>query len=73
MTLDYNAYLTNEQKAAINTERLTQLAAEAYQNEVAMKAADNAGDTTSADVFANNIDVIVSVMETHQAELDSLA
>ena len=73
MTLDYNAYLTNEQKALINTERLTQLAAEAYQNEVAMKAADNAGDTTSADVFANNIEVIVSVMETHKAELDLLS
>ena len=70
MAIDYTKYLTVEQRIAINKGALERLAAEAYSNELAQKAAEAVGEDSTQ--FQQNIAVIESVIETHEAELAGL-
>ena len=45
MAIDFNQFLTAEQKAEIIAQRITQFAAEAFQHELNKQVAQSIGDT----------------------------
>jgi hypothetical protein len=61
-----------EVKAQLLTERLTALNLEGYQNELNLKSAEALGNQEVIDQATANIAVIVSAIEVHTAQLESL-
>ena len=70
--VDYNKYLTDEQKANILNQRLQQFAAEAYQHEINKKFAEENNNQESASKSQEAIDTINNAMTLHETELGSL-
>ena len=64
--------VTPEVKAQLLTERLQALNLEGYQNELNLKSAEALGNQEVIDQAQANIAVIVSAIEVHTAELESL-
>jgi hypothetical protein len=64
--------VTPEVKAQLLTERITALNLEGYQNELNLKSAQALGNQEVVDQATANIAVIVSAIEVHTAELESL-
>jgi hypothetical protein len=61
-----------EVKAQLLTERIQALNLEGYQNELNLKSAEALGNQEVIDQATANIAVIVSAIEVHTAELESL-
>jgi len=61
-----------EVKAQLLTERLQALNLEGYQNELNLKSAQALGNEEVIAQAQANIDVIVSAIEVHTQELESL-
>jgi uncharacterized protein with FMN-binding domain len=61
-----------EVKAQLLTERITALNLEGYQNELNLKSAQALGNDEVIAQAQANIDVIVSAIEVHTAELEAL-
>ena len=61
-----------EVKAQLLTERITALNLEGYQNELNLKSAQALGNEEVIAQAQANIDVIVSAIEVHTQELESL-
>jgi uncharacterized protein with FMN-binding domain len=61
-----------EVKAQLLTERITALNLEGYQNELNLKSAQALGNDEVIAQAQANIDVIVSAIEVHTQELESL-
>lgn len=72
MAVDYNKYLTDEQKANILNQRLQQFAAEAFQHEINKKFAEENKDTESATKSQEAIDTLNKAIAIHEEELSSL-
>jgi hypothetical protein len=64
--------VTPEVKAQLLTERLQALNLEGYQNELNLKSAQALGNDEVIAQAQANIDVIVSAIEVHTQELESL-
>jgi len=64
--------VSNEVKAQLLTDRITSLNLEGYQNELNLKSAEALGNQEVIDQATANIAVIVSAIEVHTAELESL-
>ena len=64
--------VSNEVKAQLLTERLQALNLEGYQNELNLKSAQALGNDEVIAQAQANIDVIVSAIEVHTQELESL-
>jgi uncharacterized protein with FMN-binding domain len=64
--------VTPEVKAQLLTERITALNLEGYQNELNLKSAQALGNDEVIAQAQANIDVIVSAIEVHTQELESL-
>jgi hypothetical protein len=64
--------VTPEVKAQLLTERIQALNLEGYQNELNLKSAEALGNQEVIDQAQANIAVIVSAIEVHTAELESL-
>jgi len=64
--------VTPEVKAQLLTERIQALNLEGYQNELNLKSAQALGNDEVIAQAQANIDVIVSAIEVHRAELESL-
>jgi hypothetical protein len=64
--------LSPEVKAQLLTERIEALNLEGYQNELNLKSAQALGNDEVIAQAQANIDVIVSAIEVHTQELESL-
>jgi hypothetical protein len=64
--------VTPEVKAQLLTERIQALNLEGYQNELNLKSAQALGNDEVIAQAQANIDVIVSAIEVHTQELESL-
>ena len=65
--------VSNEVKAQLLTERIQALNLEGYQNELNLKSAQALGNDEVIAQAQANIDVIVSAIAVHEAELADLA
>lgn len=72
MSIDFDAVLTNEQKAEIIQQRITQFAAEAYQHELNKKTAEKLGSEEQIENINKNLEILESAIEVHKAELAKL-
>jgi hypothetical protein len=72
MSIDFDAVLTNEQKAEIIQQRITQFAAEAYQHELNKKTAEKLGSDEQIENINKNLEILESAIEVHKAELAKL-
>jgi hypothetical protein len=61
-----------EVKAQLLTERIQALNLEGYQNELNLKSAQALGNDEVIAQAQANIDVIVSAIQVHEAELEAL-
>ena len=64
--------VSNEVKAQLLADRIQALNLEGYQNELNLKSAEALGNQEVVDQATANIAVIVSAIEVHTAELESL-
>jgi hypothetical protein len=62
-------YLPDGAKETMLRERIQQLAAEGLANEIAKTEAEIRGDQEQAATFANNIEIITSVLAATEAQL----
>jgi len=69
MTIDYNDLLTVEQKREILTNRMSQIAAEAYQVSLNSKTAIEVGAADQAEKIEENLKLLNAAIEVHQREL----
>lgn len=72
MTINYDALLTSEQKQGILQQRISQMAAEAWQLEINKKAFLKTGDTQSVELCDRSIASIETAIGVYQAEMASL-
>lgn len=72
MAIDYNQYLSADQKRSILEQRLTQFAAEAYQHEINKQLAESTGDQALVDASSQALATIEAAMQLHQDELAKL-
>jgi hypothetical protein len=72
MSIDFDAVLTNEQKAEIIQQRITQFAAEAYQHELNKKTADELGSEEQIENINKNLEILETAINVHKEELDKL-
>ena len=64
--------VSNEVKAELLSQRIEALNLEGYQNELNLKSAQALGNDEVIAQAQANIDIIVSAIEIHTAELESL-
>ena len=72
MSIDFDAVLTNEQKAEIIQQRITQFAAEAYQHELNKKTADKLGSDEQMENIDKNLEILEAAINVHKEELAKL-
>lgn len=72
MAIDFNQYLTREQKEALIQQRLQQFAAEAFQHEINRKVAIETGNTDAAAIAVESLQILEKAIEVHATELASL-
>jgi hypothetical protein len=73
MTINFGDFLSVEQKQALLTGKIQQLAAEGYQlqvNRIALESVENSEQSLS--VVDANISLIAEAIKLYQAELDNL-
>jgi len=72
MSIDFDAVLTNEQKAEIIQQRITQFAAEAYQHELNKKTAEQLGSEEQVENINKNLEILEAAINVHKKELAKL-
>lgn len=72
MSIDFDAILTNEQKAEIVQQRITQFTAEAYQHTLNLKTAESLGSTEQIEGIKKNLIILEEAIKVHQNELATL-
>ena len=72
MSIDFDAVLTNEQKAEIIQQRITQFAAEAYQHELNKKTANSLGTEEQIETIEKNLEILEAAINVHREELAKL-
>lgn len=74
MSIDFNTLLTTEERKAVVTQRVQQLAVEAYQltlNLNVLNAQAEPNEQALAEIN-NNLDLLEQMITVYKAELDSL-
>lgn len=72
MSINFDAVLTNEQKAEILQQRITQFAAEAYQHTLNLKTAESLDSAEQVETIKKNLVILEAAIKVHQEELDAL-
>jgi hypothetical protein len=72
MSIDFDTVLTNEQKAEIIQQRITQFAAEAYQHMLNKKTAEKVGAEDQVENIEKNIATLEAAIAVHKEELAKL-
>jgi len=72
MAIDFASLLTDEQKRGLLEQRIAQFAAEGYQHQLNLVAAQEVGDETLEASSTRAIEDLSSAIESHQKELDKL-
>ena len=72
MAIDFEALLTNEQKANLLQQRIAQFAAEAYQHELNKKTGTSIGSEEQVESSTNALAVLEQAIQIHQDELSNL-
>lgn len=72
MSINFDTVLTNEQKAEILQQRITQFAAEAYQHTLNLKTAESLDSTDQVETIKKNLVILEAAIKVHQEELDAL-
>jgi hypothetical protein len=72
MAIDYDAYLSADQKKAIVENRLQQFASEAYQTELNQEIQKRSGNDEVAAGYEETLALIEAAIEVHAEELAKL-
>lgn len=72
MSIDFDSVLTNEQKAEILQQRITQFAAEAYQHSLNLKTAETLGQEDQTEQIKKNLEILEAAIKVHKDELSAL-
>ena len=72
MAIDFGSLLTDEQKASLIQQRISQFAGEAYQHTLNKATAEKLGATDQAETAEKNLELLEAAIEVHQAELAKL-
>lgn len=72
MAIDFGSLLTDEQKANLVQQRISQFAAEAYQHTLNKATAEKLGATDQVEAADKNLALLESAIEVHQEELSKL-
>lgn len=72
MAINYDAYLTSDQKKEIVAGRLQQFAAEAYQTELNKEIQSRQGNDELVTSYDQTLSLIESAIEVHEEELSKL-
>ena len=70
--MEYEKFLTLDQKIQILNSRVSQLVIEGYQNSIGLKVANNLGKQEQIDQINEILNVIEVSLETHKEELEKL-
>ena len=72
MSNNFSAYLTDDEKRSIITQRIQQFAVEGYQISINRKVAEAGNDEAVIAEIDKNIETLNSIIAAYQAELDAL-
>jgi hypothetical protein len=72
MSIDYNNFLTIDQKKEILNARILQFAREAYQYSLNLKAAESIGSENQIESIKKSLEVLEAAIKIHQDELNEL-
>lgn len=72
MTINYDEFLSVEQKRNIVQQRLAQFAAEAYQHELNKKSLEGLEDTSGIENANKSLEILERAIAAHKAELEAL-
>jgi hypothetical protein len=73
MAIDYSKYITDDQKKKLISDRLAQFAAEAYQHSINAQVAASLGNEEGVENAESALAILEAAINTHEAELESLA
>lgn len=73
MTVDYDDFLTNEEKSEIIKRRIKELAIEAYQYQMNMKGFEVSKNIDAASQAASAVEALNALIEVHAEELTKLS
>lgn len=69
MAIDYSSLLTNEQRANLLNQRISQFAAEAWQHALNKKTCEQLGDEAGIESAERALEVLDAAITVHQTEL----
>lgn len=72
MSIDFGSLLTDEQKASLIQQRISQFASEAYQHTLNKATAEKLGAVDQVEAAEKNLALLESAIEVHQEELTKL-
>ena len=72
MTIDFNKYLTNEQKKELIESRLVQFAKEAYQHSINAELAKSLDNEEGVENAEKALTILEAAIDAHESELESL-
>lgn len=72
MSNNFNAYLSDEQRKSILTQRIQQFAAEGYQLTLNKKLAEAKADAEALVEIEKNIDMLLEAINVYVEELNSI-
>lgn len=72
MAIDFSSLLSTEQKRSLLENRIAQFAAEGYQHQLNLSAAEKVNDEATVEASRNAIEVLSTAIENHQEELNAL-
>ena len=72
MAIDFGSLLTDEQKASLLQQRISQFAAEAYQHELNKKTGETIGSEEQVESSNKALEVLEAAINVHKAELEGL-
>ena len=72
MTIDFNKYLTNQQKKELIESRLVQFAKEAYQHSINAELAKSLENDENLENAETALAILEAAIDAHEAELKTL-
>lgn len=73
MAIDYSAFLSDEQKQSLLTQRIQQFAMEAYQHDINKQVAEAAGNAEGVAQANEALAILDTAITVHEAELAKIA
>jgi hypothetical protein len=73
MAIDFGSLLTDEQKASLIQQRISQFAAEAYQHSLNRVTAEKLGAEDQVASADKNLELLEAAIDVHKAELAKLS